>query len=97
MARFELPIYGEDDQLVRKYEADRIRWGALVEAAGIREELQGKDLPAQVEAIGRFLKTIFPGLTDEDLDKADYLDVLNTFNQLTGTLSRMKAGEAKNG
>lgn len=96
MARFELPIYGEDEQLIKKYEADRVRWGTLVEAAGLKEELEKKDTIARVEAIGDFLKNIFSGLTDEDLAKADYLDVINTFNQLAAVLGGLKANEAKN-
>lgn len=97
MARFELPIYGENDELLKKFEADRVRWGILVEAAGLKEELEGKDAATQVAAIGRFMKSIFPDLTDEDLAKADYLDVISTFNQLVSVLGGLKANEAKNG
>lgn len=96
MSRFSLPIYGDGDELLKTYEADRIRWGTLVEAAGIKEGLEGKGLKEQVEEVGRFLTSVFPGLTEEDLRKADYLDVLNTFNQLLAGLGGMKADQAKN-
>lgn len=97
MARFELPIYGADDELIRKFEADRVRWGTLVEAVGLAEDMKKMSAKDQIASVGRFLKNIFPNLADEDLAKADYLDVMNTFNQLVKVVEGIKAGEAKNG
>lgn len=97
MARFELNIYGEGDEVLRRYEADRVRWGVLVKAVGLRESLRDAPAERQIEAVGQFLKEIFTGLTDEDLAKADYADVLSTFGQLVAAVGGIKAGEAKNG
>lgn len=30
MAKFELPIYGENDELVKTYTTDHIRWNARI-------------------------------------------------------------------
>lgn len=97
MARFELPIYGADDEQIKKFEADRVRWGTLVEAVDLAERLQSMTAPEALASVGRFLKNVFPDLTDEDLAKADYLDIMNTFTQISNVIGGIKAGEAKNG
>lgn len=95
MARFELPIYGKEEEQIKKYETDHVRWGVLVEAIGLQEELKGKEGAEVIAKLSNFMKTIFPDLTDEDLNKADYFDIVNTFNQLANVLKGLKVDEAK--
>lgn len=80
MAKFELNIYGEDDEIIKRYETDHIRFGVLLTAI----ELQEKQLSAdkQFEAVGRILKSVFAGLTDEELKLADTRDIFSTFAQV---------------
>lgn len=94
MARFELSIYGKNDELEKKYETDHIKWGVLLEAVKLQEEIKGEDPNKQFKAINSFVKKIFNGLTDEELEKADSLDVINTFNQLIKSVSNI--GGSKN-
>ena len=82
MARYELTIYGENDEVVKKYETDRLRWGVLLQAIRLNDEIKGKNAVEQFSAINKFVKAIFSGLTDEELDMADMKDVLNTFKQI---------------
>lgn len=94
MAKFELSIYGENDEVIKKYETNHVRWGVLVEAVKLQEEMKDEKPEEQFKAINSFVKKIFYGLTDEDLKKADSLDVINTFNQLIKSVSNI--GGSKN-
>lgn len=82
MARYELTIYGENDEVIKKYETDRVRWGVFLNAIKLQEKIKDKSIAEQFVAINDFIKSIFVGLTDEELEKADGADVLNTFRQL---------------
>ena len=44
----------------------------------------------------RTSKEIFVGLTDEELEKADGFDVVNTFNQLVSAVGKINGGNSKN-
>ena len=80
MAKFELNIYGEDDEIIKRYETEHIRFGVLISAL----EIQGKKLNAkeQFDAVCRIIKSVFAGLTDEDLKLADTGDIFSTFYQV---------------
>ena len=82
MAQFELNIYGNDDEILKTYATDRVRWGVFMQALEIQDGLAEKTAAEQFKLINSFLKKIFPDLTDADLERADYDDVLNTFRQL---------------
>lgn len=82
MAQFELPIYGADDEMVKKYETDKVRWGVFLQAIDLQETIAQKSAAEQIKQISNFLKKIFPSLTDEELENADVDDVMNTFTQL---------------
>ena len=96
MALYELSIYGENDEVIKKYETNIARWKVLVEAVELEEELQGKGTKAQILAINDLLKKLFPGLTDEDLYNADKDDIFSTFHQLTAGAKKIKGGNQKN-
>ena len=38
MARFELNIYGQDDEIIKTYKADRVRYGVTLEALKAAEQ-----------------------------------------------------------
>lgn len=97
MAKFELPIYGENDEIIKKYETDRVRWGVFINAAELQEKLDDASAGEQMRGIGELLKSVFCGLTDEDLAQADYNDIFNTFEQITNTGKKIKGGNSKNG
>ena len=80
MAKFELNIYGKDDEIIKKYETEHIRFGVLITALEINEKkLNAKE---QFEAVGRVLKSVFAGLTDEELKLADTGDIFSTYAQV---------------
>lgn len=96
MAKYELTIYGESDEVLKKYETDHIRWGVLLQAVKLQEEIKDKDNVTQFAAINNFVKSIFVGLTDEELEKADGMDVVNTFKQLISSVGQINGGSSKN-
>lgn len=82
MAQFELNIYGENDEVVKRFETERVRWGIFVQALELEESLKSTNARDMISAINEFVKKIFPNLTDEDLEGADVDDVMHTFQQL---------------
>ncbi len=96
MAKFELPIYGENDEVIKEYATNVCPWGVFVRAAEASQTLKKKDMTEQFNIIGGFLQTIFIGLTKEELERADYEDVMNTFNQIVSIGDNIKAGNGKN-
>lgn len=98
MAKFELPIYGENDELVKTYATDHIRWKLFIKAAEIQEsaKLNGDDTADKIEQISDLLKNVFSGITDEDLENADVVDIFSTFKQIANIGNSIKGGIAKN-
>ena len=95
MAQFELNIYGKDDEIVKRYESDRIRWGLLLQAFDMQEKLEDLSPAEQFSVIADFVKKIFPAITDEELENADIRDVFSLFRQITNQ-SKKIGGNSKN-
>lgn len=89
MAAFELNIYGKDDEIVKTYATDRVRWGVFMQALELQESIEEQSPEEQFKSINAFVKKIFPDLTDAELDNADINDVLNTFKQLLNKASKI--------
>ena len=92
MAQFELNIYGTDDEVVKHFETDRVRWGVFVQALELEETLKSANAQGVFSAINEFVKKIFPDLTDADLESADVDDVMNTFKQLLAKAQKLGVG-----
>ena len=95
MAKFELSIYGQNDEVLKKYETDHVRWGVFLEAIKLQEAIKDKSAIEQLAACSGIVKSIFIGMTDEELEQADGGDVINTFKQLTAAAQGKK--KKKNG
>ena len=96
MAQFELSIYDDDNNVVKHFETDKVRWGVFMQALELEEALKGASAREMITAINQFVKKIFPALTDADIENADVDDVLNTFKQLLNKAKKI-GGSAKNG
>lgn len=93
MAQFELNIYGKDDEVINRFETDKVRWGVYLEAIKLEESgLKKMTHAKQFELINGIIKKIFPDLTDKDLENADGDDVMATFNQLLAKGNAINAG-----
>ncbi len=93
MAKFELNIYGQNDEITNVYKTDHIRWGLLIAALDLQEQIKDADEAEQVVAIGEFVKEIFSGMTDEDLRNADIDDVMNVFKQVGKMSARIRGSK----
>ena len=82
MAQFELNIYGSNDEIIKTYATEKVRWGVFMQALELQEGLKDKPAAEQFKLINAFVKKIFPDLTDADLELADADDIVNTFRQL---------------
>lgn len=96
MAKFELPIYGANDEIVKKYEANICPWGVYVQAADLQDKLKEQNFKEQITSIGGILKMVFVGLTDEELMHADGGDVMATFKQILSGGQIINGGNSKN-
>lgn len=94
MAKYELTIYGENDEIIKKHETNDVKWGVYLEAAKIYDEIESMTEAEQIEIVNSFVKRMFIGLTDDELNCAYGDDVMGVFNQL---MKKAKAiGGAKN-
>lgn len=92
MAQFELNIYGENDEVVKRFETERVRWGIFVQALELEGTMKSAKAQDMISAVNNFVKKIFPSITDADLENADVDDVLNTFKQLLAKAGKIGAG-----
>lgn len=81
MARFSLNIYGENDEIIKTYETEHVRFGVLMQALEISEK--NLDNAEKLKAAMAIVKALFDGLTDDELAKADTGDVLALYIQVT--------------
>lgn len=96
MAKFELPIYGENDEILKTYQTDHIKWDTMCKSATLADEMEEMTEAEAINVIGEFLLSVFIGLTEDELKKADCQDVVNTFNQIVRLGNRIKGGNSKN-
>lgn len=97
MAKFELPIYGENDEVVKEYKTDIVKFGILEDAIKISEETKGGTAQEQLKAITPILQRVFKGLTEEQLKDADLFNVFNVFKQIISLAHGLNgAGTEKN-
>lgn len=96
MAQFELNIYGANDEVIKRFETERVRWGIFVQALELEESLKSATAQSMISAINEFVKKIFPDLTDADLENADVDDVMHTFKQLLAKAKKIGVS-TKNG
>lgn len=96
MAKYELPIYGENDEIVKMHETNICPWAVYIEAAGLEETLQDASAREQMQAVGDILKSVFVNLTDDELMHADGADVMNTFMQIVTGGQKIKGNNTKN-
>ncbi len=92
MAQFELNTYGKNDEILKTFATDRVRWGVFMQALELQDAIESKTPAEQFAAINDFAKKIFPDLTDADLENADVDDVLNTFKQLISKAQKIGGG-----
>lgn len=88
MARFELNIYGENDEIIKTYATDKARYGAFEEAIKFADEAEGKT-QAEInmlafKMLGRFAIRLFPTLTEDEVRLCEIQDLVSLAYQVSG-------------
>lgn len=96
MAKYELNIYGKNDEIVKNYETNIVPWGIFIKAAKLKETMTAKSEIEQIESVNEILKEVFVGLKNDELMHADAYDVMNTFEQIVSGGQKINGG-SKNG
>ena len=96
MAKYELPIYGENDEIVKTYQTDLVRYGILEDALAIQENLNTMKPREQINQINSIIQRVFKGLTIEELHDADLGDVRNLFNQIVSISDKATTNKTVN-
>ncbi len=83
MSLISLNIYNDDDEIIKTYSTNRVRWGVLVKAVELEEMTKGDaDGVESIKAITDLMYSIFPSITPDDLALADFGDMKNVFRMV---------------
>jgi len=92
MKKYSLNIYGANDEIIKTFETDVVRWGVFMNAVKLQDEIKEKSMSEQIGAISDFMISVFPTMTIEDLAGADVGDIFSTFAQITNNAGKIKTG-----
>lgn len=81
-AIYTLNIYANDDEIEKTYGTNVIRWGIFKRAVEIDEKTKNANEAEQIEAVSDFMLAVFPGITKEEIERADTFDIFNVFKQI---------------
>lgn len=101
MARFELNVYGENDEILKTYATEKARYGAFEEAIKFTEEAEGKpESEVNILAfkmLGKFVRQLFPGLTEEEIRLCEIQDIVSLAYQVSGIANPLAEASGANG
>lgn len=96
MANYSLNIYGENDEIIKVFETNIIRWGIFMKAVKLQDEIEDQNEGEQIKAVSEFIASIFPNCTVDDLANADVGDIFNLFKMIVNKANKINTGIAKN-
>lgn len=88
MAIVSLNIYGDDDEILKTFSTNRVRWGLIVKAVELSERIEADDVTTteQIKLLNDFVLSVFPTMTQSDVEMADINDIKNVF-KIVGNMS----------
>lgn len=95
MFKFELKIYGKDDEVIKTYGTNIIRFGILEEAVKLSEEIKDKNQIEQFCMIKPLIASVFSDLDPGELKNASYEDVFNLFQQIMSIAKGLNSGKTE--
>ena len=97
MSLIELPIYNDDNEIVKTFSTNRVRWGVFVKAIETEERISSDETNAAdaVKLISDLILSVFPSMTADDLALADYNDMKNVFAMIVNMSGHIQS--EKNG
>lgn len=82
MALIELNIYNDENEVVKTYSTNRVRWGVIVKAVELQEKTENATEKESIDLISDLMFSIFPSMTPDDLAQVDYNDMFNVFRMV---------------
>ena len=85
MALVELNIYGDNDEIIKTFSTNRVRWGLIVKAVELEEKLEDEKTTFcdQVDMLNDFVMSVFPDMSQNDVLMADFNDIKNVFKMIS--------------
>ncbi|MBO7066098.1 MAG: hypothetical protein IK122_00910 [Alphaproteobacteria bacterium] len=97
MAHVEINTYGANDEIVKTFTTNHIKWGLICRAVEIEEKMNDEELKgtAAVKVVNDFILSVFPDMTQSDIEAADIGDIFNVFKMIShmgGNINTSKNG-----
>lgn len=96
MALFELNVYGANDEVIRTYKTSKIKYGLIEDFISLSKDLEGKNELQQFTLMKPILKTLFTGITDDDLRNVDFIEVTKVIMSMYDAVNKGFGSEEKN-
>ena len=101
MARFELNVYGENDEIQKTYATDKARYGAFEEAIKFLEETEGKTEVERnllaIPMLKKFIMKLFPTITEDEIRLCELSDIISLSYQVSKMASPMAEASGAHG
>jgi hypothetical protein len=93
MSIIELNIYGDNDEILKTFSTNRVRWGLIVKAVELQDKINGGELSAaeQISFLNDFVLSIFPSMSQNDIELADINDIRNVFKLVSKMSGRINS------
>ena len=80
---FKLNILGENDKVVKTYETSVIKYGLIEDLCILTKDgFDDKNVFEQIKMIKPLIKSMFVGVTDEELRNTDFIEILKVFKEI---------------
>ena len=88
MAHVEINTYGDNDEILKTFSTNHIKWGLICRAVKIQEKMNDGELKGteQIKVVNDFVLSVFPEMTQSDIEAADIGDIFNVF-KIIGNMS----------
>ena len=96
MAAFELNIYDMNGDITRTFFTNKVRWSVFLQAFSVQESLSKYSEEKQVQVLNAFMKKLFSKLTDKDIERTLFAEVLGIFLELLGKAQQIGQDQKKN-
>ena len=85
MAHVEINTYGANDEIIKTFTTNHIKWGLICRAVEIEEQMNDKELKGteSIKVVNDFILSVFPDMTQSDIEAADIGDIFNVFKMIS--------------
>ncbi len=86
MAHVEINTYGNNDEILKTFSTNHIKWGLICRAVEIEEQINDGELKGtqSIKIVNDFIMSVFPEMTQKDIEAADVGDIMNVFKMISG-------------